>query len=107
MEWGASLPTLYEMMEQTGIVPKAISSQPKLSVYQQTLYDAFLELSASRAYSMSGPLPISLPVFQSYCWLHQVDAEEAEELWSLMRRLDAHWRDRVEAKKPAPTKSKK
>ena len=94
------------MMEQTGIVPKAISSQPRLSVYQRTLYDAFLELSGSRPYSTSGPLPISLPVFQAYCWLHSVEVDEAEELWGLMRRLDAHWRDRIEAKKPAKSSNK-
>ena len=94
------------MRDRTGIVPHAISSQPRLSVYQQNLHDAFLELSGSRPYSMSGPLPISLPVFQSYCWLHSVEVDEAEELWGLMRRLDAHWRDRIEAKKPAKSSNK-
>lgn len=95
---------LHEMMDSTGIVPKAIQSKPELTQVQSEIYAAFTEISPDRSYSMAGPLPIGLSAVLNYCTLYDLGQEESQDLWRMIRALDSHWLAEVAKRNPPPSK---
>jgi hypothetical protein len=105
MKWGDKLEMLELMVETTGNVPPALQQRPELTDSQSALYKAFIEMATCRAYSQTGPAPLTLTSLLDYCNLYDVGREDAQDLWRMVRALDAHWLEEVAARNPAPAKT--
>ena len=95
-----------EMLESTGITPKALQSRPELTQIQAEIYNSFVEISRGRNYTMSGPLPVGLQEFMAYSTLYELEPEEAQELWQIVRALDSHWLNEHAKRNPPPSAQK-
>jgi hypothetical protein len=102
MQWGDSIEMLQEVAEMTGVTPKTLAERPSLNQWQSSLYSAFTEMAGSRPYSMAGPLPITIEVFATYATLYDLDRQDAQDLWSQVRAIDAHWLGEVQKRNPQP-----
>lgn len=107
MQWGDKLPMFEEMMETSGIMPKALRDRPVLTGEQDKIYSSFIEIATGRNYSMSGPLPVGLSETLAYCTLYGLEREEAQDLWKMVRALDSHWLSEVGKRTPPPAKTSK
>jgi hypothetical protein len=87
-------------------MPKSLSSRPELTERQVQIYNAFLEVGTTRSYTMSGAQPLSLLVLLGYCQLYDLDRDEAQALWQILRRVDEHWLAKTAPPAPKTSKAK-
>jgi len=95
---------LLKFAEESGITPKALENRPKLSAHLQYGYKVFWELSETRQSAFAGINRLSLAEFNHYCFLNEIQRQEAQDLWwqisTLDRAFKAYMQEKAE-KKPA------
>ncbi len=66
-------------------MPPALRNRPQLDTRQIYFYNAYQEISGSRNFSMSGPLPIPVSEILAYCTLYKI--HNVEKIEMLKRRI--------------------
>lgn len=87
------------MARQSGVLPKPLADRPVLSVFSQTIYEAFYILTGSRHNGLSvGRIPLS----EIKAYLDLVGFTRVEDRLQMVRiidRLDSFYLSQIDKKK--------
>jgi len=90
MEWGALIPALKTAQEKGQKVP-SLDNQPQLIDDIAFFFDAFMELSVTRAWGM-GPNAITYQEMNAWLDMNQIKSQdEREEFVHYIKHLDMVW----------------
>lgn len=91
---------LLDMQEETGNVPKALEDRPVLDERWSYAKEVFDDLSGSRPYTMSGPLPIPVSEYAAYAAGHKFNSLEWVEVFEDLQIIDTIWLDEISKRQP-------
>ena len=77
-----------------------LNDRPVITLSLQWLWNAFTELSATRAYGQ-GPNRIQHSEVLSYCVFQEIDGKDRRDLLYCVRKMDSVWIDWVNKKNEA------
>jgi hypothetical protein len=97
-EWG-SLRSFLERRAARGLSTPAIDNRPELYEDLIPVWEAFEDLSKTRARDLGSPMPITFAEISAWLDLHSIEgADTRAEFAALIRSMDEDW-FRIEAKK--------
>jgi hypothetical protein len=88
LTWGKEIETLLAVWKEFGVKPKALQNRPTLKESDRHYIDAFYDLSAGRSIG-EVIQPIGIRDIQAYCEMFGVTGTARENLFRVIRHLDA------------------
>lgn len=94
------------MEEQQGITPPALARKPVLDKFQTWVAEEFSKLSRDRAYTESGPQPLSTGIIRTYYDAFEMHYYNFDSFYFWMTTVDDIWLEQVTARREKALKSK-